>query len=699
METSASSSLPILPKKFVPETKEVENLALKFFTQKNQEEWNRWISKDVENLSLKRNFLKESFITKNKDVQFPLSEKEIDSLLDKYFKFSFLKNQYRFLTLKEIGEQGQLPEQTIEASLALGALALYKLFDIDPYDTQILTVLAALSHPNDKKGRLAQVKTGEGKSTIITLQALSLALQGRGVHIISSSEVLSIRDQKKYVDFFKLFGYTTSHICDLKVKPDHFDAHILYGAATDFEFALMREHMNDQTLFSSKKAPIFDSVIVDEVDNLLIDTAANSARISYPYKKGSKLQIFLFIFQIVQKNQDLLAYEDFFKKTNFSTERLITWWTSALTALKQQEDIHYIIQRGKQSQIKIIDHQNTGQISEGMRWGSGLHEFLELKHDIQPKQESITPISLSHAVFYDKYATIFGFSGTLGSTIERDLVETTYQIDTFDVPSYRPSKRKDFPPQYFESEKTLCDALIKTVREMQKGGRPVLILSLSIKDSKELQALLKNEKIEAQLFNEMQSEPAESIIDLAGKPGVVTIATNNAGRGTDIILDPSSEKNGGLHVIFTYLPNSQRVEDQGIGRAGRQGQNGSSEIFIAGQINALDRIQKEKNLATMLKKRAQGERYVNKYAQIFWNAISEWRGKREVQDFDFIGEQKLADLEKETVLVWAENFFEPCEELIFSYQENISPFEDFKKEVDALFQESRPKWKNLIGMS
>lgn len=620
------------------------------------------------------------FQSRSLGVKFPLSQEELRRVFKQYQEVRLQYEIFKRATLSELQSVGKTAS-TVEQSVAIGSLALKKRFRIDPYDTQLLTLLALLNTPSQTAGRLAQVKTGEGKSTIIALLALVLSLQGKGVDIISSSQYLSKRDQKKYARFFEGFGITTSHICDHPPQEKAFGGQILYGMVCDFEFALMREAFQSKEFFSKSRRN-FDCVIVDEVDNLLIDTSMNSARIAYP-SKMSHQWIYKPLFQFVQ-NADHYVLEHLKKYLSeygpvetLSDEKLKIYVNSAAIALHKDENVDYVLHPSTEGQkkmvIHIIDKENTGRICEGLRWGEGVHEFLEVKHHLRPDQETLTPISLSHAVFYDYYkGQILGLSGTLGSKKEREELKRIYGLEHFDTPVHDTFKRVDSPPEIFFTQNKYEEALISKITTKQQQGRPVLILCPSIRESQELYSLCKKSQIACQLFNEMQSETPETIIGNAGNPSQVTITTNNAGRGTDIRLHPASEKAGGLHVILTFYSPSQRVEEQALGRGGRQGDNGSSETVLFSEKletqgisiepskdKVLDylgmqdlaklllvskewkkrvqshpsfllRYHREKNIKTqssMHMERARSERILAKFSKRFWNTFNGWKQK------------------------------------------------------------------------
>ncbi len=507
----------------------------------------------------------------------------------------------------EIREKTSLDDADLAQLIAVGRLALrIKFFPIYLHPSQILTILGLLAH---QKGCVAQVKTGEGKSMIVALMAFLLSMQKRDVHIISSSPSLSTRDQSKFSSFFKAFGITTSHICHADRRPEHFDAQMLYGTANDYEFAIMAEMLYFTKLFARPFANT--QAIVDEVDNLTIDTALNGARFGYPAEISFNwiyLPIFKFLQQNIAKNEKhkidspsqidkLRTYlQDYqggqFKKhtETFSNDKLQKWLSAAYHALYELKiNDNYIVEKGVnikenlKQRIVIIDEGNTGKRNEGSRWQGGIHEFVEIKHHIQPKKEFITPIRMSHPVFYPFYSAIYGLSGTIGSESERGEIKIVYGIDSFDVPTHKPSLRHDAPPQILLDDSHLIAGILRKIAACRQQGRPILVLCKTIQGTLDLEKKLKDARIPHEILNETQQKKEEDILENAGLPGAVTIATNNAGRGTDIQLKGNSKANGGLHVLITFYPESLRVEEQARGRAGRQGEPGSSEILLSGQ--------------------------------------------------------------------------------------------------------------------
>jgi SecA DEAD-like domain/SecA preprotein cross-linking domain len=503
--------------------------------------------------------------------------------------------------IKKLAIEDLDPEAKRLKLVACAILAFKHIFHITLHPTQVFTALAYFHH---EIGALAQVKTGEGKSMIVALSALIHASEGHRIHVISSANSLSIRDEEHFKPFFLLFDITSSHICTKVPDKKSFLANIIYGTASDFEFAIMREMIHDEQIFQETRRFLpekrFDLVLIDEVDNLTIDTTLSSSRIAQPADinydwiyspllkfaqehKGGKIEELKAFLKIY--NEGSIAH----LLPTVSEAKLTSWLASSKHALYElNENIDYVVQiKEGQRQIAIIDFSNTGRILEGNRWSKGIHEFLEVKHGIVPKKESYTPLVLSHPVYYSMYKKIIGLSGTLGSREDRGEIEEIYHLTCFDVPTYLSPKRIDKPPVVVPSKAVHIEAIKNSIIEKMSAQRPVLVLCETIEFTQQISNVLKAAGIAHELLNEIQKKSDQEVLALAGQASRVTVATNTAGRGTDIKLSAQSILAGGLHVLLTFYPSSIRVEEQARGRAGRQGQPGSSEVIICSE-NAIE---------------------------------------------------------------------------------------------------------------
>ncbi len=545
-------------------------------------------------------------------VSYPLSQPEINLIERQYDQFRSYCCQYQYETIPLLSERAQnLRQEALHRSLnedellqlvAIGWLAIRQEFGISPYSTQILALLGMLAGDTSK---LAQIKTGEGKSIIIALLAFTQAMQARAVDIVSSNRYLSVRDQKRFAPFFNHFNIETSHICDDHPSKKQFHAQILYGTVYDFEFAWMRDRIWHKGYYAERlKHPFvkrnFDCIIVDEADNLLIDLANNMARIASEADESYEwIYVPLLKFTMKFPSQPFSAKEvrnyllregvDQQRLDLLSDSQLANWISSAKTALFQHQNLNdYVVRtvsdkmsgREKES-VQIVESKHSGRISSNTRYHNGLHEFIEAKHDVEVAKESLTPLSISHAYFYSFYSKIFALTGTGGPEADRKEIEEIFGMGRFDVPPHKLSIRVDYPPEIFDSDEAYLNEIINEAKACQDKGRPLLILAKTIEESQEIHELLKRKGFKANLLNEVQDQSEEEILSQAGLPGSITVATNVAGRGTDILLSQESLKNGGLHVLLTFYPDSDRVRDQNVGRAGRNGEPGSSRIILS----------------------------------------------------------------------------------------------------------------------
>lgn len=557
------------------------------------------------------------FSNKNINVSFPLNANEINTIFNQFLlikKFedeSFNLSQSELvIAIKEIKDSlhfsnaqisNKLKEEAMCKLVAIANRAFIQYFNIYPYNVQVLTVLGLLLPHNDFKGRLAQVRTGEGKSTILTLLMLILASQGKCIDIITSTEYLAKRDEAKYKQFFNFFEISTSNVCDSDIKASNFLGQIVYGTNYNFEFSILFDklYLTGKRILYNDKFAIrpFQVTIVDEVDNMLVDKALNSARIAY-HGEHDLITIYPLIYDYIEKTCKInkptlhVIYECKHLVSNYSLSDITLQHLveSAYKAcFEYQLNIHYCIKKitNPNSHLEdalgiVIIDQDTGRLNEGSRWQHGLHQFLEYKHNLPINEETLTLGALSHPAFFSYYEEIYGVTGTIGTDIERSEIAEIYNLTTFDVPTYKPPLRKQLDTLIFSNKEEFKEFLLNEVQSVTSNGRPCLILCASVTTSNLIYKLVKNNinSVQIQLLNDIQHEEEEFIVEKAGNKSVITIATNAAGRGTDISLSKEVINNGGLHVIFTFFPDNDRIEAQGAGRAGRQGNHGSYRILI-----------------------------------------------------------------------------------------------------------------------
>jgi preprotein translocase subunit SecA len=601
-----------------------------------------------------------------------LEEHEFNSVVDIYKKVESYSDWAKSIssttfstTIRSLdrksSESGGLSVDDQAKLIALARDAIRRALGILPYNTQVLTVIALLRAKTALKGRISQVKTGEGKSTIVAMIAGILGVQKRLVDIISSARPLAVRDLEKYKAYYELLNLDVSHVCTDRPNTTHFDAPILYGTNYDFEFSLLRDGLLNTNLRTNR---LSDVAIVDEVDDLLIDQGNMNAIISVPDDDTFQwivgaLHDFMTKSSIVEKDyrpssQEARAYLHAYQGGRFSQslhqlsdELLAIWLTScrrSLYDLKQNKD--YVLripcisetedQKGKY-QVVIVD-RGTGQLKGNSRWEQREHQFLEYKHGLDIQPETKTGAELSHPIFFGGYKLLLGLTGTLGDESERNEISRIYGIDNFDVPPHKLGQRKDLGFIFCDTRHERDKAISSEISDMKLLGRPILILTESIEETYRLSTFLQNEGISSQLFNAVQDEDEAFIVARAGSAGVVTIATNAGGRGTDIILSPESLESGGLHVVFSFYPSNQRIEDQGFGRAARQGQQGSGRMIIdrsnlseiqGGLSASSSSLLWERNLRAIAEKNyrfkvARQAKITNESMNIFFAHLKDW---------------------------------------------------------------------------
>jgi len=489
------------------------------------------------------------------------------------------------------------PDNDAYRAQLLGALsvAMKRTHNKKPYRTQLFALMALTNPKEGFKGRMAQILTGEGKSLDLAMLNGFYAVQGEFVDVITSSENLAERDQQEYKDFYESVGVTSSYLPDGNQTRENFKGQIVYGTNVAFEFAQLGEMIYGSDVRYTEvngewvKRP-FDHVVVDEVDNLFLDTALNAARIAVPARHDMSW-LYRPLLEYYQTHEGFGVFDmqldigEMFKDDpekhailgRIPVEQFDRWCDAMKGALKRERGKDYVIKDGK---VVIIDCENTGREQAGMRWAGGEHEFVEVLNGIEAKTETKTSGSLSHPAFFREYAKISGVTGTMGEQVERNEVRRIYGVDTFDVPPHRPLKRVQKASRYILDKDNYFKTLYQESYKATQRGQPCLILLRSIKDTEAFSEYLKQRHLTHNILNTQQQEGENHLIDIAGQPGKLTIATNTAGRGVDIRLTKDSLKAGGMHVIFGYPPVNKRVLKQGIGRGARRGEPGSWQEII-----------------------------------------------------------------------------------------------------------------------
>lgn len=446
------------------------------------------------------------------------------------------------------------------------------------------------------------MSTGEGKSIICVMIAIAFALQGKNVDVITSNHSLAERDSEEFFELMSFFGITSGCVSVSQPTREDFNHQVLYGTNSDFEFPVLREGVNclpirliDSARNGSWRRRRAEIALVDESDSLLLDMAQNSARLAYTTGL-SYVWVYEPIFKYIQSCLDnsqpiptaesmraiLHSYRSGLYREQLEksviNDQITEWIRTAYRALTEVKiNVDYVLRNGE---VVVVDASNTGRLQVGCRWSGGLHEMVEIKEGCRVQAESGTIASIAHPSFFSEYEYVVAITGTAGEPQERDEILRLYGIDTFDLPPHRPCLRKRLATRVFSTVTEKWAAMIESIKQISRS-RAVLILLYSIDDSLKFSAALRAQSVLHMVLNEEQQESEKVIIYRAGIIGAVTVATNTAGRGTDIKLTSSLISAGGLHVIFGFFPSNLRVECQGLGRSGRQGQQGTNQIFIS----------------------------------------------------------------------------------------------------------------------
>jgi preprotein translocase subunit SecA len=447
------------------------------------------------------------------------------------------------------------------------------------------------------QGKIAEMKTGEGKTLVATLPAVLNALSGKGVHLVTVNDYLASRDSEWMGKLYNFLGLTVGvivHGLDDNERKEAYAADIVYGTNNEFGFDYLRDNMKFYKEQLVQRELNF--AIVDEVDSILIDEARTPLIISGAsdesttlYSRINSIIPMLKVerdFEIDEKAKAVTMTDDGVSRCeeilgidNLYDPKHISFQHHIMQALKAHHlfslDVDYIVKDG---QVVIVD-EFTGRLMPGRRFSDGLHQALEAKEGVKVESENQTLASITFQNYFRMYNTLSGMTGTA----DTEAVEFSqiYDLEVIVIPTNRPMSRKDFPDSIYKTQKEKYEAIAKAIAELYKKGQPILVGTVSIEKSELLSGLLKKMRIPHNVLNAKHHEQEAEIVAQAGQAGRVTIATNMAGRGTDIVLGEGVKELGGLHIIGTERHESRRIDNQLRGRSGRQGDPGSSRFYLA----------------------------------------------------------------------------------------------------------------------
>ena len=460
-----------------------------------------------------------------------------------------------------------------------------------PYDVQLIGGM--ILH----QGNVAEMKTGEGKTLVCTLPVILNALTGKGVHVITVNDYLAQRDAEWMQPLYEFCGLSVNVIVHGKTPEERKEAYgsdITYGTNNEFGFDYLRDNMAQQADDLVQKELNF--AIVDEVDSILIDEARTPLIISAPAEESTekytryaqlvpqlqaeidfeideKMKVASLTPQGITKLEKILGISNIYTDAGFDEVHHIENALKAQAIFEKDRD--YVVNDG---QVLIVD-EFTGRLMPGRRYSDGLHQALEAKEKVDIQRESKTLATITFQNYFRLYNKLSGMTGT--AETEAEEFAKIYALDTLVIPTNKPIQRQDLSDKIFKNERGKFTALVNEVARLHKTGQPVLVGTISIEKSEFLSVELKNKGIPHEVLNAKQHEREAEIVAQAGQQGSVTIATNMAGRGTDIKLGKGVLALGGLAILGTERHESRRIDNQLRGRAGRQGDRGFTQFFVS----------------------------------------------------------------------------------------------------------------------
>lgn len=446
------------------------------------------------------------------------------------------------------------------------------------------------------KGKIAEMKTGEGKTLVATLPVVLNALSGKGVHVVTVNDYLAKRDAQWMGKLYNFLGLTTGvviHDLSDEERKAAYDADITYGTNNEYGFDYLRDNMKFYANQLVQRGHNF--AIVDEVDSILIDEARTPLIISgatddsvgtyqtmdqvvrrlrpADFTLDEKARTAMLSEEGVAHCEELLNVENLFEPANITAQHHILQSLKAHHIFKR--DVDYIV---KDDQVIIVD-EFTGRLMPGRRFSDGLHQALEAKEQVKIAAENQTLASVTFQNYFRLYKKLAGMTGTADT--EAVEFHEIYGLEVVSIPPNRPMIRKDFPDLIFRTRTEKFEAIAEAIVELHASGQPVLVGTISIETSEMISQMLRKKGTPHTVLNAKHHEQEAEIVAQAGQAGHVTIATNMAGRGTDIVLGEGVTDLGGLHILGTERHESRRIDNQLRGRSGRQGDPGSSRFYLS----------------------------------------------------------------------------------------------------------------------
>lgn len=538
--------------------------------------------------------------------------------------------------------KGETLDDILPEAFAVIREASRRVLGMRHFDTQLIGGI--ILH----RGNIAEMCTGEGKTLVATAPVYLNALEGKGVHVITVNDYLAKRDSEWMGQVYKFLGLSVGliiHDLDFNQRKIAYNSDITYGTNNEFGFDYLRDNMVT-SLDQMVQRPLH-YCLIDEVDSILIDEARTPLIISGPGQKSTDdyYTVAKLVPQLkkeedytidekqktvapteagVAKMEKLLHVENLYDAENLELNHLFVQALRAQTMMTRDKD--YVVKDGE---VVIVD-EFTGRLMYGRRYSDGLHQAIEAKEGLEVQRESQTLATITFQNYFRMYDKLAGMTGT-AKTEEQEFIKI-YGLPVLQVPTNKPIQRKDLPDVIFKNKRGKYKAVVREVERRHATGQPILIGTTSIEQSEELSHMLDQANIPHSVLNAKYHEREAAIVALAGQKGAVTIATNMAGRGTDISLGEGVAELGGLAIIGTERHESRRIDNQLRGRAGRQGDPGSSQFFLSLEDDLL-RIFGGDNIKSFMEKMGlEEDEPIN--SRMVSNAIQKAQKRVEARNFD-----------------------------------------------------------------
>lgn len=569
-------------------------------------------------------------------------EQQINPLEDGLKKLSDSSLANKTNEFKARLAQGETLDDILPEAFAVIREASRRVLGMRHFDTQLIGGI--ILH----RGNIAEMCTGEGKTLVATAPVYLNALEGKGVHVITVNDYLAKRDSEWMGQVYKFLGLSVGliiHDLDFNQRKIAYNSDITYGTNNEFGFDYLRDNMVT-SLDQMVQRPLH-YCLIDEVDSILIDEARTPLIISGPGQKSTDAYytVAKLVPQLkkeedytidekqktvapteagVAKMEKLLHVENLYDAENLELNHLFTQALRAQTMMTRDKD--YVVKDGE---VVIVD-EFTGRLMYGRRYSDGLHQAIEAKEGLEVQRESQTLATITFQNYFRMYDKLAGMTGT-AKTEEQEFIKI-YGLPVLQVPTNKPIQRKDLPDVIFKNKRGKYKAVVREVERRHATGQPMLIGTTSIEQSEELSHMLDQANIPHSVLNAKYHEREAAIVALAGQKGAVTIATNMAGRGTDISLGEGVAELGGLAIIGTERHESRRIDNQLRGRAGRQGDPGSSQFFLSLEDDLLRIFGGDSIKSFMEKMGLEEDEPIN--SRMVSNAIQKAQKRVEARNFD-----------------------------------------------------------------